>query len=181
MRQQAADFHALPRLFQCRRHLLAALRPDSVSGLGTSWTPHVTLLKTSRLARHHSKTPSPRAAPEPTVGQNSGEHVRANCRDCFGVHELPTLELCAMQGEAAAGFYMVEAALSLSLNHIGEAVGCNTSVEIFNLYYGKYTILGGPLAETEPLCVYVSEIYTILEGQRENMCRHKSVSFHVTW
>ena len=118
--ERAADFPRVASLVSGAADIFSQrCGPDAVSGLGTSWTPHVTLLKTSRLARHHQqKSKSKGRRPRAPLAKIRESTYAPIAETDFGVHELPTMELCAMQGEAADGFYMVEAALSLSLNHI---------------------------------------------------------------
>ena len=67
------------------------------------WTPHVTLLKTSKW-RGRGRAPPIRAA---AYGLDESD-------TSFGAYAIPLLELCAMQGDAPDGFYPVEAALALT-------------------------------------------------------------------
>jgi 2'-5' RNA ligase len=83
----------------CRQHFIE--HDFSVQTEG--WTPHLTLLKTSRVAaRRRGRPPAIRPAACKGVPHE------------FGCHELRTMELCSMQGVADDGFYVVEAAIQLT-------------------------------------------------------------------
>jgi 2'-5' RNA ligase len=78
-----------------------------------AWVPHVTLLKTSRVSGGPRGAWSSRrhrgGVPPPSIAAVAFDDL-VNEVD-LGWHTLPSMELCAMQGVGADGFYHVEAAL----------------------------------------------------------------------
>ena len=72
----------------------------------SSWTPHLTLLKTSRVKSRVAK-----GRPPPKLPPTAYADVLAEDRD-FGMHLIPRLELCAMSGQGEGGYYPVLASLS---------------------------------------------------------------------
>ena len=71
-----------------------------------SWTPHLTLLKISRVGKPRKGKPTPK------LPAAAYEDLPASSLD-FGEHELGSLELCSMQGLGADGYYPVLASVSL--------------------------------------------------------------------
>ena len=89
------------------------VEPDSeIKLVRVSWVPHVTLLKTSRVSGGPRGAWSSRhrgGVPPPSIAAVAFDDL-VNEVD-MGWHTLPSMELCAMQGVGADGFYHVEAAL----------------------------------------------------------------------
>jgi hypothetical protein len=120
VRDDAHDFERVARLvagaaqkFAARG--LAVQQGGAGDGGASSWVPHLTLLKTSRVATRSSKarrSSTQARRPAKIRPASYADLAETNGAD-FGVHPLPMLELCAMQGVAADGFYCVEAALPL--------------------------------------------------------------------
>ena len=80
-----------------------------LSPYGSAWTPHLTLLKTSRLPRRNTRR---KGRPTPKLPSSAYAELPADL--VFGEHGLPLLELCAMQGVGEAdGYYPILAAASL--------------------------------------------------------------------
>ena len=79
-----------------------------LSPSGSAWTPHLTLLKTSRLPKRSTRR---KGRPPPKLPSSAYAELPDDL--VFGEHGLPLLELCAMQGVGEAGYYPILAAASL--------------------------------------------------------------------
>lgn len=93
--------------------LLPAVQDATTDELGSLWTPHLTLLKTSKVRSGgrgrrgggRGRGPSPRI--RPATYTDLADSVD------FGMHELREVQLCSMAGVGSDGFYQVVAQLGL--------------------------------------------------------------------
>ena len=76
-----------------------------------AWTPHLTLLKTSRV-------PPRKGRPPAKLPAACWSELPDDLSLDFGVHPLPRLELCAMQGVGPDGFYKVVSAIPLGSGNV---------------------------------------------------------------
>jgi len=67
-----------------------------IEGGGREWSPHLTILKTSRLRGKKAMRWPPSVRSQDWAGLEQLD---------LGVHPLPTLALCAMRGEGPDGYY----------------------------------------------------------------------------
>ena len=79
-----------------------------LSPSGSAWAPHLTLLKTSRLPKRSTQR---KGRPPPKLPSSAYAELPDDL--VFGEHDLPLLELCAMQGVGEGGYYRVLDAISL--------------------------------------------------------------------
>jgi len=76
---------------------------DSMQHEAGGWSPHVTLLKVSRVRGFGGGRRGRRRRP-PSIDVRKFADLDAD----MGVHALSSIELCAMQGQGVDGFYRVE-------------------------------------------------------------------------